>query len=121
MSTKVRDIGNNLARSLADSEKLLEGLLDISRLEAGAMPTWLRSLDAHSVLRAVAAQFGPQAEANGLALEIELPASAPAVHDSATAMRAFTDHARSIVRCASSVVVSSVRVCWCSAMSVIHS
>lgn len=80
VSTQIRDVGENMARSLEDSEKLLEGLLDISKLDAGAMPTRLRSIDARTILGALAAQFGPQAAARGLALEVGgqgLQAAAP--------------------------------------------
>jgi len=66
-----REVSAGLTRSLEDGEKLLEGLLDISRLEAGAMPAHVVSLDARSLLRAVAAQFEPQAAAHGLTLEVE--------------------------------------------------
>ncbi|UUX95791.1 sensor histidine kinase KdpD [Aquabacterium sp. J223] len=69
VNPKVVDLGETLAQSLDDSEKLLEGLLDISRLDAGSVPVRLRSLDVASVVEAVRMQFAAQAVAAGLDLE----------------------------------------------------
>lgn len=66
-----RKVTGALERSLDDGEKLLEGLLDISRLEAGAMPAHVVSLNAHSLLRAVSAQYEAASAASGLALEVQ--------------------------------------------------
>ncbi len=52
---------------------MIGNLLDVSRMEAGVMAYELKSADLTSLVRTVAAEFGPQADERALALSIEAP------------------------------------------------
>ncbi len=59
--------------ALRAAEDLLDGLLDVSRLDAGALaPEWA-SIDAAALLRELAAQYAPSAEGRGLRLRVHAP------------------------------------------------
>ena len=57
------------------AHRLLRALLHLSQIESGAMQPRLEPVDAGSLLRSLAGEFAPQAEARGLELVL-LPASA---------------------------------------------
>ncbi len=69
----IRELSLGIHDALAASNQLLEGLLDLSRLDAGAVPLAWRVLDARTLLASVGAEFRASAVARGLALEIEAP------------------------------------------------
>jgi CheY-like chemotaxis protein len=59
--------------SLRAAEELLDGLLDVSRLDAGALTPTLRDLDAGQLLRDLAAQAAPMAAARGIDIRVHAP------------------------------------------------
>jgi histidine kinase len=65
---EARDIARNVEDSLAAQDALLCSLLDISRLESGAMPTHVRDLPLSSMFEVLSREFGLLAQEKGLAL-----------------------------------------------------
>ena len=59
--------------SLRAAEELLDGLLDVSRLDAGALTPAIRDLDAGALLRELAAQAAPMAAARGIGIRVHAP------------------------------------------------
>jgi PAS domain S-box-containing protein len=59
--------------SLRAAEDLLDSLLDVSRLDAGALQAEVAAFDARELLRELQAQYAPVASARGLALRVHLP------------------------------------------------
>lgn len=59
--------------SLRAAEDLLDGLLDISRLEAGALRIEITDFDVNELLRELAAQYAPVAGGRGLQLRVRAP------------------------------------------------
>ena len=59
--------------SLRAAEELLDGLLDVSRLDAGALTPVTRDIDAGQLLRELAAQAAPMAAARGIVLRVHAP------------------------------------------------
>ncbi|RDZ26423.1 hybrid sensor histidine kinase/response regulator [Lysobacter silvisoli] len=59
--------------SLRAAEDLLDGLLDISRLDAGALQPEPSDFDAAELLRELAAQYAPGAAGRGLQLRVRAP------------------------------------------------
>jgi PAS domain S-box-containing protein len=56
--------------ALRAAEDLLDGLLDVSRLDAGALQPELAQFDATDLLQELAAQYAPSAAGRGLALRV---------------------------------------------------
>jgi len=56
--------------SLRAAEELLDGLLDVSRLEAGALRPELSVFDARQLLQQLVDQYAPMAQGRGLALRL---------------------------------------------------
>jgi PAS domain S-box-containing protein len=56
--------------SLRAAEELLDGLLDVSRLDTGALQADVRAFDAAELLRELAAQYAPVAAGRGLDLRV---------------------------------------------------
>ncbi|GAB2629264.1 hybrid sensor histidine kinase/response regulator [Novilysobacter erysipheiresistens] len=61
--------------SLRTAEDLLDGLLDVSRLDAGALRPEIIDFDVNAVLRELAAQHAPIAASRGLQLRVRTPAN----------------------------------------------
>lgn len=59
--------------SLRAAEDLLDGLLDISRLEAGALRIEIADFDVNELLRELVAQYAPVAGGRGLQLRVRAP------------------------------------------------
>ncbi|KAF1712264.1 hybrid sensor histidine kinase/response regulator [Pseudoxanthomonas kalamensis DSM 18571] len=59
--------------SLRAAEDLIDGLLDVSRLEAGNLQPQLADFDATAMLRELAAQYAPTAAARNLRLRVHGP------------------------------------------------
>ena len=69
-----RRLAERVDSSLRAAEELLDGLLDVSRLDAGALrPEWSR-FDAGALVRELVAQHAPMAAARGLGLRAHAPA-----------------------------------------------
>lgn len=64
----VRTAAANISRSLAAMEQLLEGLSDISRLDAGAQPTHPRAFPIQRLLDTLSAEFGAIASERDIVL-----------------------------------------------------
>ncbi len=69
----VRELSQAINRALTQSNSLLDGLLDISRLDAGTVSVDLVPLDAAALLRQLHDEFVPLAAQRGLAFELDLP------------------------------------------------
>ena len=67
--------------SLRAAEELLDGLLDVSRMDANHLRAELTDFDAAEVLRELAAQYAPVAGGRGLQLRVHARASAPVRSD----------------------------------------
>jgi len=61
--------------SLRTAEDLLDGLLDVSRLDAGALRPEVVDFDVNPLLRELAAQHAPIAASRGLQLRVRTPAA----------------------------------------------
>lgn len=59
--------------SLRAAEELLDGLLDVSRLDAGALRPDITDFDAGELLRQLAAQSAPMAAARNISLRVHAP------------------------------------------------
>ncbi|HWT15443.1 MAG TPA: PAS domain-containing hybrid sensor histidine kinase/response regulator [Patescibacteria group bacterium] len=64
------ELAERIDRSLRSAEELLDGLLDISRLDAGALKPELRRFALDEVLRGIVEQVTPLADARGLSLRL---------------------------------------------------
>jgi signal transduction histidine kinase/CheY-like chemotaxis protein len=73
----VKELSQSINRALAQSNGLLEGLLDISRLDAGAVEVKLAPVDAAALLEAVVDEFRATAAQHGLTLKAECQPSGP--------------------------------------------
>jgi two-component system, sensor histidine kinase len=65
----IGDVAQQIARSVGTLEKLFAALLDLSRLEVGALQPELRPASAAAVVEELAAEFRPRAQAKGLRFE----------------------------------------------------
>jgi Na+/proline symporter/signal transduction histidine kinase len=63
--------------ALRAAEDLLDGLLDVSRLDAGALKPELTHFDAAELLQELAEQYAPSAAGRGLALRVHAGAGEP--------------------------------------------
>ncbi|MGY0505743.1 hybrid sensor histidine kinase/response regulator [Luteimonas sp. e5] len=70
---EARHLGERVDASLRAAEDLLEGLLDISRLDANELKPELALFDAGELLHELAAQYAPIARQRGLALRVRTP------------------------------------------------
>ena len=74
---RLRELSQGIARALVQSQGLLDALLDISRLDAGAVPLQPADVDLAALLRQLHAEFAGQAAEQGLGFALALP-DAPA-------------------------------------------
>ena len=68
-----------LARATGRLERLVEGLLDFGRMEAGVQVYDMQSVDPAVVAREVAEEFRPEAAGEGYALEVSVAAGLPSI------------------------------------------
>lgn len=73
----LKELGQGIGSALRQSRGLLDGLLDISRLDAGAVKAQLAPCDVGAALRGVRDEFAALAAQRGLSLAIELAEPAP--------------------------------------------
>ncbi len=74
--SKMLQLSDGIERALRQSTGLLDGLLDVSRLDAGAVKPDIRDLDGAALLEGVRAEFAPLAAQRGLTLGLELAPAA---------------------------------------------
>ena len=72
---KVLRLADAIERALRQSTGLLDGLLDVSRLDAGAVQPEFTQIDTAGLLEGVRHEFAPLAAQRGLSLLTELPPS----------------------------------------------
>ncbi len=77
---RLRELSQNINRALRQSESLLEGLLDISRLDADAVHPQMRAVEPLALLEGLRDEFAPLAAQRGLRLELDTLALAPGLH-----------------------------------------
>ena len=77
---RLRELSQNINRALRQSENLLEGLLDISRLDADAVHPQLRAVEPLALLEGLRDEFAPVAAQRGLRLELDTLALPPGLH-----------------------------------------
>ncbi len=65
-----RHLAERVDASLRAAEELLDGLLDVSRLDTGALQAEISAFDAGELLRELAAQYAPVAAGRGLDLRV---------------------------------------------------
>lgn len=80
VAPEVRSLTNMLDEAVVSMESLLVGLLDISRLDAGAVKPEFQSISLHDVFQAVKVHEVSTAEAKGLKLRFRLPRTQPGRH-----------------------------------------
>ncbi|OYU93675.1 MAG: hybrid sensor histidine kinase/response regulator, partial [Burkholderiales bacterium PBB5] len=85
--TKMVKMADNIERALRQSTGLLDGLLDVSRLDAGAVKVDWRDLDLAPILDSLASEFRPLAAQGGLTLTVQLPPGALAVRSDGDLLR----------------------------------
>ncbi|HBK45577.1 MAG TPA: hybrid sensor histidine kinase/response regulator [Xanthomonadaceae bacterium] len=65
-----RHLAERVDASLRAAEELLDGLLDVSRLDAGGLRPTIEDFDASALLQELAAQYAPVASSRGLRLHV---------------------------------------------------
>lgn len=84
---RIVKLSESIDSALRQSTGLLDGLLDVSRLDAGAVqPDW-RDIDLAPLLDGLGAEFQPLAAQRGLALTVEHPATSLVVRSDADLLR----------------------------------
>ena len=79
-AARIRGLVENIDDSLEAIEEILGALLDISRLDAGAMTTSITSFKMADLMRSLEIEFAPIARAKGLELAF-VPCSLPVESD----------------------------------------
>ena len=74
---QLKELANMLDEAVSSMESLLVGLLDISRLDAGAVKPEFQSVSLHDVFQAVRVHEKSAADAKGLQLRFRLPRGGP--------------------------------------------
>ena len=69
----LREVGDGISRALSESTGLLDSLLEISRLDAGAVPVRWEASEIGTLLSRVGEEFAPLARSRGLALTTTVP------------------------------------------------
>jgi signal transduction histidine kinase/CheY-like chemotaxis protein len=78
LDTPEREIVDRMNGSVAALDTLLDSLLDISRMDAGALVPQPRAFDLGALVHRLAEEFAPEAEARSLRLATRLPNGPPA-------------------------------------------
>ena len=65
-----RHLAERVDASLRAAEELLDGLLDVSRLDAGGLRPTVEDFDASALMHELAAQYAPVAASRGLRLQV---------------------------------------------------
>lgn len=67
---ELKHLAERVDTSLRAAEELLDGLLDVSRLDAGVLRPELSQFDAGALLQQLADQYGPMASGRGLSIRV---------------------------------------------------
>jgi signal transduction histidine kinase len=70
---RIVNLSDSIERALNQSTGLLDGLLDVSRLDAGAVQPQWRDIDLVPLLSTLGQEFAPLAQRGGLQLVVQLP------------------------------------------------
>lgn len=70
---EMQQLADKIDSSLQAAEELLDGLLDISQLDAGALKPELRAFDGRSMLEDILEQYKPIAQRRNLSLKLYMP------------------------------------------------
>jgi signal transduction histidine kinase/Na+/proline symporter len=95
-------LASRVDASLRAAEELLDGLLDVSRLDAGVLQPQWSDFDATELLRELQAQYAPTAAQRGLALRIHAPEVLPVRSDRRLLRRALQNFIGNALRYAQS-------------------
>ncbi len=68
-----KHLAERIDTSLRAAEELLDGLLDVSRLDAGALKPEITDFDAADLLRQLAGQYAPMAQARQIEIRLHVP------------------------------------------------
>lgn len=79
LSARQQETAQTMESSVHALSELLDTLLDISKLDAGAIKPQRRAVDLDPILARLVQEFMPQAAARGLRLRLKLPATEVAV------------------------------------------
>ncbi len=74
---RLAQVGAGLRRALQDSQTLLNSLMEVSQLDAGAVAVQAEEVDLVELLRRCADDYAPQASQQGLAFDCVLPELPP--------------------------------------------
>ncbi|MBL8352178.1 MAG: hybrid sensor histidine kinase/response regulator [Burkholderiaceae bacterium] len=84
---KIVKLSDSIERALRQSTGLLDGLLDVSRLDAGSVQAHWSDIDLGPLLDGIASEFRPLAAQGGLALTVERPDAPLVVRSDADLLR----------------------------------
>jgi len=84
---RIVKLAESIESALRQSTSLLDGLLDVSRLDAGAVQADWRDIELGQLLDSLAAEFRPLAMQQGLTLEVVRPATPLVVRSDADLLR----------------------------------
>jgi len=84
---KIVKLSDSIERALRQSTGLLDGLLDVSRLDAGAVQADWRDIELGQLLDSIGNEFRPLAAQGGLTLAVQRPAEALVVRSDADLLR----------------------------------
>ena len=84
---RIVKLAESIESALRQSTGLLDGLLDVSRLDAGAVQADWRDIELGQLLDGLAAEFRPLAAQQGLTLEVVRPATPLVVRSDADLLR----------------------------------
>jgi signal transduction histidine kinase len=69
--TRVREVGRHIDQSVQSLDRLFSALLDLSKLDAGAVVPELRELDVADLVERLSVEYRPKAEDKGLHYEVD--------------------------------------------------
>ena len=84
---KIVKLSDSIERALRQSTGLLDGLLDVSRLDAGAVQADWRDIELGQLLDSLGHEFRPLAAQSGLTLAVQRPAGPLVVRSDADLLR----------------------------------
>lgn len=95
---EVQPLAQEIDGALRAAEELLDGLLDVARLDSGALKPGRTAIDACQLLAALREQFAPLAESRGLQLRLHCPRGAWVLSDPALLRRVLQNFVANALR-----------------------